>query len=128
MYGNPGLWRALLDRLADITIAFLKVQVAAGASAVQLFDSWAGVLSPQDYTGERAAARRRVFSALADTGVPRIHFGVGTGELLGCSARPAPTWSASTGGCRWTRPPAGSAPARRCRATSIRPCCSRPGR
>ena len=49
MYGNPQLWDALLGRLADITIAFLRVQVAAGASAVQLFDSWAGALSPEDY-------------------------------------------------------------------------------
>src|ERR1700722_8645660 len=83
MYGNPVLWRALLDRLAGITISFLKVQVAAGASAVQLFDSWAGVLSPQDYTTSVLPVSGRIFSALAGSGVPRIHFGVGTGELLG---------------------------------------------
>ena len=83
MYGNPVLWEALLGRLTQITTAFLKVQVAAGASAIQLFDSWAGVLSPQDYQRSVLPFSAGVFSALADSGVPRIHFGVGTGELLG---------------------------------------------
>jgi uroporphyrinogen decarboxylase len=82
MYGNPQLWRSLLDRLADITIAFLKVQVAAGVSAVQLFDSWAGLLSLQDYQRSVLPFSTRIFAALAESGVPRIHFGVGTGELL----------------------------------------------
>jgi uroporphyrinogen decarboxylase len=83
MYGNPGLWRELLDRLAVITGAFLRVQVAAGVSAVQLFDSWAGALSPEDYRRSVLPHSRKVFSALDGTSVPRIHFGVGTGELLG---------------------------------------------
>jgi uroporphyrinogen decarboxylase len=83
MYGNPGLWNALLRRLADITITFLQVQVAAGASAVQLFDSWAGVVSPQDYRRSVLPHSRRIFDALAESGVPRLHFGVSTGELLG---------------------------------------------
>ncbi|MGH3276663.1 MAG: uroporphyrinogen decarboxylase [Streptosporangiaceae bacterium] len=83
MYGRPRLWDALLSRLADITISFLRVQVAAGASAVQLFDSWAGALSPEDYRQSVLPHSRRVFEALAETGVPTIHFGVGTGELLG---------------------------------------------
>jgi len=82
MYGAPQLWDALLGTLTDITISFLKVQVAAGASAVQLFDSWAGSLSPEDYVRSVLPHSRRVFEALAGTGVPRIHFGVGTGELL----------------------------------------------
>jgi uroporphyrinogen decarboxylase len=82
MYGRPQLWDALMTRLADITISFLRVQVAAGASAVQLFDSWAGALSPEDYRRLVLPHSARVFAALADTGVPRIHFGVGTGELL----------------------------------------------
>jgi len=82
MYGNPGLWNALLDRLAEIAIAFLKVQVAAGAAAIQLFDSWVGVVSPEDYQYAILPHTSRIFAALADTGVPRIHFGVGTGELL----------------------------------------------
>ncbi|MFD4788155.1 uroporphyrinogen decarboxylase [Streptomyces sp. NPDC058459] len=82
MYGDPGLWADLLDRLADITGAFLKVQIEAGASAVQLFDSWAGALAPADYRASVMPASAKVFDAVAGYGVPRIHFGVGTGELL----------------------------------------------
>lgn len=82
MYGDPGLWADLLDRLADITAAFLKVQIEAGASAVQLFDSWAGALSPADYRRSVMPASAKVFDAVAGYGIPRIHFGVGTGELL----------------------------------------------
>ncbi|WP_030238494.1 uroporphyrinogen decarboxylase [Streptomyces sp. NRRL S-350] len=83
MYGQPELWAALVDRLADITTAFLKVQIEAGASAVQLFDSWVGSLAPQDYRRSVMPASTKVFDAVAGYGVPRIHFGVGTGELLG---------------------------------------------
>jgi uroporphyrinogen decarboxylase len=83
MYGEPRLWHALLGRLADITISFLRVQVAAGASAVQLFDSWVGAVSPEDYRRSVLPHTRRIFAALEPAGVPRIHFGVGTGELLG---------------------------------------------
>ncbi|GGO92167.1 uroporphyrinogen decarboxylase [Wenjunlia tyrosinilytica] len=82
MYGDPELWADLLDRLADITSAFLKVQIAAGASAVQLFDSWVGALAPDDYRRYVMPASAKVFEAVAGLGVPRIHFGVGTGELL----------------------------------------------
>ena len=83
MYGDPELWHALMGRLAGIAIAFLALQVEAGASAVQLFDSWVGVVSPEDYRHAVLPHTRRIFSALAASGVPRIHFGVGTGELLG---------------------------------------------
>lgn len=83
MYGDPQLWADLLDRLAEITGAFLKVQIEAGASAVQLFDSWVGALAPADYRRSVMPASRKVFDAVASYGVPRIHFGVGTGELLG---------------------------------------------
>ncbi|MFI2615215.1 uroporphyrinogen decarboxylase [Streptomyces sp. NPDC018584] len=83
MYGDPQLWADLLDRLAEITAAFLKVQIEAGASAVQLFDSWVGALSPADYRRSVMPASAKVFDAVAPYGVPRIHFGVGTGELLG---------------------------------------------
>ncbi|MFC1442204.1 uroporphyrinogen decarboxylase [Streptacidiphilus sp. N1-10] len=83
MYGDPELWQELLDRLADITAAFLKVQIEAGASAVQLFDSWVGALAPDDYRRSVMPASAKVFDAVAGYGVPRIHFGVGTGELLG---------------------------------------------
>ncbi|MBC2876645.1 MULTISPECIES: uroporphyrinogen decarboxylase [Streptomyces] len=83
MYGDPELWADLMDRLADITAAFLKVQIEAGASAVQLFDSWVGALAPADYRRHVMPASAKVFDAVAGYGVPRIHFGVGTGELLG---------------------------------------------
>ncbi|MEU6037497.1 MULTISPECIES: uroporphyrinogen decarboxylase [Actinomadura] len=83
MYGEPQLWDRLLGRLADITIDYLKVQVEAGASAVQLFDSWVGAVGPQDYRASVLPHTRRIFQALEGLGVPRIHFGVGTGELLG---------------------------------------------
>ena len=83
LYGNPRLWHALLARLTDITISFLQIQVSAGASAVQLFDSWVGTLSPEDYRAAVLPHSKRVFEALAGAGVPRLHFGVGTGELPG---------------------------------------------
>ena len=83
MYGNPGLWHALLGRLADITAAFLRVQVDAGATAVQLFDSWAGAVGPDDYRAAVLPHSKRILAALDGLDVPRIHFGVGTGELLG---------------------------------------------
>ena len=82
MYGEPELWHALCERLADITLSFLRIQAAAGASAIQLFDSWAGALSEADYRRYVQPHSARVLSELVDTGVPRIHFGVGTGELL----------------------------------------------
>ena len=83
MYGNPGLWHALLGRLADITAAFLRVQVDAGAAAVQLFDSWAGTVGPHYYRAAVLPHSKWIFAALDGLDVPRIHFGVGTGELLG---------------------------------------------
>ncbi|WP_042802043.1 uroporphyrinogen decarboxylase, partial [Streptomyces sp. C] len=82
MYGDPQLWAELLDRLAEITSAFLKVQIEAGASAVQLFDSWVGALAPADYRRSVMPASAKVLESVASYGVPRIHFGVGTGELL----------------------------------------------
>jgi len=83
MYGDPAMWHALLGRLADITISFLRIQVNAGASAIQLFDSWVGAVSPDDYRHAILPHTSRIFAALGSAGVPRIHFGVGTGELLG---------------------------------------------
>jgi uroporphyrinogen decarboxylase len=82
MHTEPALWEALLDRLADQAIASLRAQVEAGASAVQLFDSWAGALTPSDYERFVLPASAKVLSGVADLAVPRIHFGVATGELL----------------------------------------------
>ena len=86
MHGAPDVWHELLDRLADIAASFLQVQVDAGASAVQLFDSWVGVLAVEDYADYARQHSRAVFDRLAATGVPRIHFGVVTGELLASMA------------------------------------------
>ena len=82
MLGDPDLWFALLDRLVDLAVASLRSQVAAGAGALQVFDSWAGALSPPTYERYVLPSSRRLFDGIADLGVPRIHFGVGTGEIL----------------------------------------------
>ncbi len=82
MHTDPGLWDQLMDRLADQAVASLRAQVAAGASAVQLFDSWAGALTPSDYERFVLPHSAKVLAGVADLGVPRIHFGVSTGELL----------------------------------------------
>jgi len=86
MRAAPDVWHALMGRLADTTATFLRAQVAAGVDAVQLFDSWAGALSERDYREYVLPHSARVLRDLADAGVPRIHFGVGTGELLGAMA------------------------------------------
>ena len=86
MHSEPELWAQLMDRLADIALASLRSQVAAGASAVQLFDSWAGAMHPAEYERFAMPASRKVLEGVADLGVPRAHFGVATGELLGLMA------------------------------------------
>jgi uroporphyrinogen decarboxylase len=83
MYGAPEIWDALMRKIAGIAAAYLRVQVEAGASAVQLFDSWAGATSPQDYRTLVMPYSASVLEEAGALGVPRIHFGVGTGELLG---------------------------------------------
>ena len=83
MFGAPDVWDALMRKIASIAAAYLAVQVEAGASAVQLFDSWAGALTPGDYRRLVMPYSARVLAAAGELGVPRIHFGVGTGELLG---------------------------------------------
>ena len=82
MHGEPALWERLTQRLAAMAVASLRAQVVAGAQAVQLFDSWAGSLSPDEYARFALPATRAVFEGIADLGVPSILFGVGTGELL----------------------------------------------
>ena len=82
MHSDPTLWHELMTRLSDISISSMRSQVLAGASAVQLFDSWAGALQPVDYKEHVLPHSRRVFEELADLGVPRAHFGVGTAEIL----------------------------------------------
>jgi uroporphyrinogen decarboxylase len=84
MYGAPEVWHDLCDRLADMTTEFLRVQAAAGVSAIQLFDSWAGALSEADYRRYVLPHSAAVLDAIGAgfPQLPRIHFGVGTGELL----------------------------------------------
>jgi uroporphyrinogen decarboxylase len=93
MYGDPSLWHALCGRLAELTLTFLRVQVAAGAQVVQLFDSWAGALSEADYRRYVAPHSAAVLAGLAASfpDVPRIHFGVGTAELLPAMAEAGAT-------------------------------------
>jgi uroporphyrinogen decarboxylase len=87
MYGDEATWHALADQLAQIALTFLRVQIEAGATAVQLFDSWAGALSATDYERYVLPHSRTVLEGVrAIAEVPRIHFGVGTGELLGLMA------------------------------------------
>jgi uroporphyrinogen decarboxylase len=82
MYAEPEAWSRLLTTLSVSAATFLRAQVDAGVAAVQLFDSWAGVLSAADYAQRVLPHSRAVFDGLGSPHVPRIHFGVGTGELL----------------------------------------------
>jgi len=82
MFGAPDVWDALMRKIAGIAAAYLRIQVEAGASAVQLFDSWAGAVTPGDYRRSVMPHSASVLAAVADLGVPRIHFGGGTGSLL----------------------------------------------
>ena len=82
MFGAPDVWEALMSKISGIAAAYLEVQVEAGASAVQLFDSWAGAVTREDYATFVQPWSARVLEQIGRTGVPRIHFGVGTGEIL----------------------------------------------
>lgn len=82
MYSAPDVWNALMDKLGDMIITYMRAQVAAGASAVQIFDSWVGSLSPSDYRKFVFPTMKRIFDSLSDLDAPKIYFGVGTGELL----------------------------------------------
>jgi uroporphyrinogen decarboxylase len=91
MHAEPALFQRLVDRLVAITVAFLRVQVAHGARALQLFDSWAGSLTRDEYARFALPATQRVLEGVADLGVPTILFGVGTGELLDLMANAGST-------------------------------------
>jgi len=82
MYREPEAFDELLAKLAAVMSDYLVHQVRAGASAVQLFDSWVGALSPQDYESRVLPHTKRIFAATAPLGVPRIHFGTSTSGLL----------------------------------------------
>jgi uroporphyrinogen decarboxylase len=87
MHDDPGTWERLSGALAGIVLAHLRAQIGAGAQAVQVFDSWVGALDPEDYERFVLPPTARVFEGISDLGVPAIHFGVGTGELLGLMRR-----------------------------------------
>jgi uroporphyrinogen decarboxylase len=91
MMGDPALWSLLMERLSSIALASLTSQIGAGASAVQLFDSWAGALSPKQYERFVFPWIEHIFSELATFAVPTIHFGVNTGELLHLMNKAGPT-------------------------------------
>jgi uroporphyrinogen decarboxylase len=82
MLTEPRTWAALMEALGEMAATHLRAQVEAGVQAIQVFDSWAGALSPEDYERHVAPTMRTIFDSLGDLGVPAIHFGVGTGELL----------------------------------------------
>jgi uroporphyrinogen decarboxylase len=82
MHAEPETWRALTDWAADASGKFLRAQLEAGASAGQLFDSWAGSLGLEDYRSHVAPASSRALDHVRDLGVPLVHFGTGTSELL----------------------------------------------
>ena len=83
MYSRPDIWYALMDKLGDMAIAYLKAHIAAGAKAVQLFDSWAGALSPRDFRTFVLPVVSRIFRELKPYETPKIYYpGVGSGELL----------------------------------------------
>ena len=82
MLGEPDVWDALMDALVAIVLPHLRAQADAGAQALQVFDSWVGALGPDAYERSVFPHMLRLFEGLADLGIPTIHFGVGTGELL----------------------------------------------
>jgi uroporphyrinogen decarboxylase len=81
IYSNPGAWRPLMERLSSMVARYLNAQIAAGVQAVQLFDSWAGCLSPDDYERFVLPHTRAIIAGLT-RGIPVIHFSTGTGGFL----------------------------------------------
>ena len=82
MYGQPGTWHALMNKLTEVVSRYLVAQVEAGVDVVQLFDSWVGALGPGAYKRFVQPYTQRVFEAVKQTGTPSIHFGTGTASLL----------------------------------------------
>jgi len=89
MYGEPLLWHALMDKLSDVTLRYLKGQIAAGADAVQLFDSWLGLLDAETYAANVAPYTGRIFDGLRGL-APTIHFSTGTVQLLSLIGQSGP--------------------------------------
>ena len=124
MFGAPDVWDALMRKIAGISAAYLEVQVAAGASAVQLFDSWAGALTPGRLRGATCSRTRpRCWPGPAPSACRASTSASGPRTCSASWARPAATSSASTGGPR-SAPPSARSATGPCRATSTRPWCS----
>lgn len=90
MYGQPELWHRLMTTLTEVTIRYLRGQVDAGAQAIQLFDSWVGILGPEVYAEYVFPYSARIFAEVRAMGVPTIHFGTGTAGLLEMMAEAGP--------------------------------------
>lgn len=82
MYEDPQAWHALMEKLAEIVTRYLRMQIKAGAQAVQMFDSWVGALGPVDYEQFIMPYSKKVMDNLASEGVPRIHFANNASTLL----------------------------------------------
>jgi uroporphyrinogen decarboxylase len=82
LWSEPATWDTLMEALVGIVLPHLRAQAMAGAQVLQVFDSWVGALTPDDYATSVMPHMRRLFEGLADLDVPTIHFGVQTGELL----------------------------------------------
>jgi uroporphyrinogen decarboxylase len=82
MYSAPDVWHALMDKLSNVFVEYLIAQIRAGAQAVQVFDSWVGALSPQDYEDFVLPYSQAVLAAAQEENVPVIHFGTNTATLL----------------------------------------------
>ena len=91
MYQDEATWKLLMDKLADMTIDYLNAQVAAGAQCVQLFDSWAGSLAPNDYQRYVLPTTRKIFDGIRESGVPTITFGTDTAGMLDLVAQAGTT-------------------------------------
>src|SRR5258706_285825 len=81
-FGDRRLWHSLMAKVSEVVVRYLRAQVAAGAQVVQVFDSWVGTLSPQDYEEYVLPHTQYVFDGVRDLDAPTIHFGTGTGTLL----------------------------------------------
>ncbi len=101
MLAEPASWHALMSKLTDLTVAFLRGQIESGVDAIQVFDSWAGTLSLADYRHYVLPHSARVFATLAGYGLPMTHFGVGTAELLGAMSEALKPGAATVVGVDW---------------------------
>jgi uroporphyrinogen decarboxylase len=110
MYSEPSLCATLLDKIADTTAAYLRAQIEAGAAAVQLFDTWAGALSAEDYESYALPYVRKITAALSPLGAPVIYYANGVSHLLPLLPRTGATvlgldWRVSLGRARDTLGP-----------------------